>query len=124
MSTELRKLVEKKGGTAKKGKPGEDSERRSSTPPKGGPLDFSDDEGLGRRHPRSRDLSPIRDDNHMKAKRLKVLEDSRSKTEGRLLLVLPDTTFHLKHISTKKMASLFGNPYIPVLPTSFVHSRH
>lgn len=147
-SSELRKLVEKQQPPKKdKDSDDEDSQRnRSTTPPKRTLLDFARENNedpdiflLGRRDSPSRGhdgQSPMRltDLLGKSSKKLKTeakssgkLSPSRKPREGRggrSLMVLPEPTYHMRFISSKRVNSPFGNAFVPCLPPSVTHNAN
>jgi hypothetical protein len=147
-SSELRKLVEKQH-PPKKDKDSDDEasfKNTSSTPPKRTLLDFARENAedpdiflLGRRESPTKGpegQSPMRltDLLGKSSKKLKTevkssakLSPSRKPREGRssrALMVLPEPTYHLRFISSKRVNSPFGNAYIPCLPPNLTQNAN
>jgi hypothetical protein len=147
-SSELRKLVEKQQPVKKdKSSDDEDSSvNKSATPPKRTLFDFARENNedpdiflLGRRDSPSKGNEGqgsmrLTDLLGKSSKKLKTeakssgkLSPHRKQREGRAsraLMVLPETTYHLRFISSKRVNSPFGNASIPCLPASITQNAN
>lgn len=147
-SSELRKLVEKQQ-PAKRDKSSDEDDssfNKSSTPPKRTLLDFARENNedhdiflLGRRESPSRGpegQSPMRltdllgkSSKKLKAEvkssaKLSPVRKPRDGRSSRALMVLPETTYHLRFISSKRVNSPFGNAVVPCLPASITQNAN